>query len=344
MFGTLDEALWRNRLRAKRGKSSQKRRFTLFLVSSHGDSKSLSFGARAPRIAMACIFMAILSLFLFIRSYRAHALELRELRYMRDVAESQRQQITELEEQFSELNSRLQQAEVLGSEIREMLDREGLAPQSFSPAFGPPVSPRALRTTNRAFTTTIRNISPADMGRTLYVLRENADKLAGQTVEVLERTRDLHDKAVQVVAKLRSTPSIWPVRGEITSEFGWRRHPLTYAREFHEGIDIGASSWTPIVSTADGVVSFAGYKYGYGWTVIVTHDYGFETLYAHCVRLEADKGDEVKRGDVIAYVGQSGTATGPHVHYEVRLWGTTIDPSKYLPKDILEVDYNVRQD
>ena len=341
MFGTLDGVLLKNRLRAKRGKSSQKRRFTLFLVSSHGDSRSLSFSAQTPKIVFACIGVVIISLFLFVRSYRLNAQELRELRYMRDVAESQRTLILELEEQFSDLNNRLQQAESLGSEIREMLDREGVVPQATSPAVGLSASPRALRTTSRAQGTTLR-LSAADMGRTLYVLKENADKLKGETEEVLEETRSLYEKAVQLVAKLRATPSIWPVRGNVTSDYGWRTHPVTRAREFHDGVDIAASSWTPIVATADGRVSFSGYKYGYGWTVIVTHDYGFETLYAHCVRLAAGVGDEVKRGDVIAYVGQSGTATGPHVHYEVRLWGKTTDPSEYLPDDILEVDYNVR--
>lgn len=342
MFGTLDEALWRNRLRAKRGKSSQKRRFTLFLVSSHGDSRSLSFGTRAPRIALALICIVTVSLILFIRSYRANALELRELRYMRDVAESQRQQISELEEQFTDLNTRLREAEALGTQIREMLDREGVVPQSFSPALGSSIHGRTLRTTSRAPGKSIRDTSPQELGRTLYALKENADKLAGETVQVLETTQALHEEATKLVAKLRATPSIWPVYGRITSEYGWRRHPLTYAREFHEGLDIAASSWTPIVATADGSVTFSGYKYGYGWTVIVTHDYGFETLYAHCIRLEADKGDKVKRGDVIAYVGQSGTATGPHVHYEVRLGGSTTDPSRYLPEHILEVDQNVR--
>ncbi len=342
MFGTLDGTLLKSRLRAKRGKSSQKRRFTLFLVSSHGDSRSLSFGARTPKIVLACIGIALISFFLFIRSYRLNALELQELRYMRDVAESQRRQIIELEEQFSDLNTRLQQAEVLGSEIRDMLDREGVVPQTFSPAAGLAAPHRPLRTASRAPGATVRDLSTTEMGRTLYVLKENAEKLEAQTEQVLETTRVLHEKATQLVAKLRATPSVWPVYGRVTSTYGWRRHPLSYVREFHEGIDIAASAWTPIVATANGRVSFAGYKYGYGWTVIVTHDYGFETLYAHCVRLNARVGDEVKRGDVIAYVGQSGTATGPHLHYEVRLWGQATDPSKYLPKDILEVDYNVR--
>jgi len=342
VFGTLDGVILRNRLRAKRGKSSQKRRFTLFLVSSHGESRSLSFGAQTPKIVLACIGIAIIALLLLVRSYRLNAHELRELRHMRDVAESQRRLITELEEQFSDLNNRLRQAESLGSEIRELLDREGVVPQAFSPALGLGAPPRVLRTTSRAQGATIRELSPVDMGRTLYLLKEVADKLQGETEEVLEETRSLYEMATLLVAKLRATPSIWPVRGSVTSEYGWRTHPVTRTREFHDGIDIAASSWTPLVATADGRVSFSGYKYGYGWTVVVAHDYGFETLYAHCVRLAAGVGDEVKRGDVIAYVGQSGTATGPHVHYEVRLWGRTTDPSKYLPDDFLEVDYNVR--
>lgn len=344
MLGSLEGAILKNKARGKRGKSSQKRRFTLFLVSSHGDSRALSFDARTPKIILACIGLAIISLALLIRSYRLNVQELRELRYMRDLAESQRQLIVELEEQFSELSNRLEQAESLGSEIRELLEVEGVVPQVFAPSLGLGAPLRVLRTVSRSQSSIRRELSPDEMGRVLYILKESADKLAYETEDILEETRYLYEMANELVARLRATPSIWPVKGDVTSEYGWRTHPLNRTKEHHDGVDIGADWGAPIVATADGRVTFAGYRYGYGWTVVVEHGYGIETLYAHCSRLAVSVGQEVKRGDLVAYVGQSGTATGPHVHYEVRLWGRTTDPSEYLPDETWEVDLSVCQD
>ncbi|MGI6633310.1 MAG: peptidoglycan DD-metalloendopeptidase family protein [Bacillota bacterium] len=342
MFGSLEESLLKNRLRPRRGKSSQERRFTLFLVSSHGRSRSISFGIKFAKIAIGVLLAAAAAFTLFTVSYRLRSRELTELRYMRDVAESQKTQIRELEEQYSILNERLRQAELLEAQIREMLDREGVSKQSFSPAAGASSPSRTVRTASRDSSQAPHDISAADMGRLLYALKVNADKLDIETSEIETKAKDLHKQAMEVVARLRATPSIWPVSGKITSEFGWRRHPVTYSREFHDGVDIAATWWTPIRAAADGVVTFAGYKYGYGWVVIVEHGYGYETLYAHCISLEAKSGDKVARGDVIAYVGESGTATGPHLHYEVHLWGAVINPMGYLPDDSLEVSYSVR--
>lgn len=329
-------------MKPRRGKSSQERRFTLFLVSSHGKSHSVSFGIRTVKVAASLIVMAAAALLLFTLSYRSRSKELVELRYMREVAESQREQIRQLEEQYSALSERIRQAELMEAQIRQMLEQEGLTKQSFSTTSGLGGQSRTVRTASRDASQTAHDMSAKDMGRTLYSIKVEAHRLAAEAAAIEKNARSLHQEASDVVARLRATPSIWPAYGNITSQFGWRRHPLTYARELHEGIDIGAPSWTPIRATADGTVTFAGYKYGYGWTVIVKHGYGYETLYAHCVKLKARVGDEVKRGDVIAYVGQSGSATGPHVHYEVRVRGSVTDPTEYLPDDSLEVGYSVR--
>lgn len=332
MFGSLEESILKNRLKRKRGKSSQERRFTLFLVSSHGKSRSVSFGIRAAQIATGLILIAAATIFLFTVSYNRRSKELDELRYMKEVAESQREQIRALEERYTTLNERLKQAELLEAQIREMLDREGVTKQSYSVVNAPGVQARVVRTASRNAGRADHDMSAADMSRTLYILKTDADKLDPLTAAIEDKAKSLHDRASEVVGEIRATPNIWPVSGNITSEYGWRRHPLTYAREFHEGVDIGAPSWTPISAAADGTVVFAGYKYGYGWTVVLDHGYGYETLYAHCVELKADYGDRVARGDVIAYVGQSGVATGPHLHYEVHVWGTTTNPIEFLPR------------
>jgi murein DD-endopeptidase MepM/ murein hydrolase activator NlpD len=127
-----------------------------------------------------------------------------------------------------------------------------------------------------------------------------------------------------------STPSLWPVRGWVTSPFGSRMSPFSGILKFHEGIDIAAQTGTPVTTPADGLVVKAGFSTGYGNVVEISHGYGIKTVYAHNSRINVKEGQRVKRGEVISYVGDTGSSTGPHLHYEVRLNGLPVNPSKYL--------------
>ena len=127
-----------------------------------------------------------------------------------------------------------------------------------------------------------------------------------------------------------STPSIWPVRGWVTSPFGPRTSPFSGIPTFHEGIDIAAQTGTPIIAPADGVVIKAEFSTGYGNMVEISHGYGIKTIFGHNSRLNVKAGQLVRRGDVISYVGDTGSSTGPHLHYEVRLNGLPVNPVKYL--------------
>ena len=128
-----------------------------------------------------------------------------------------------------------------------------------------------------------------------------------------------------LVTPEEAKPSIWPVVGVVTSKFGWRR------RGFHAGIDIASDYGTPIVATAPGKVIYAGYRRGYGYMVVIYHGYGYATVYAHMSGIDVRQGDLVDRGRVIGFVGATGRATGPHLHYEVLKYGVRQDPTIYLP-------------
>lgn len=117
-----------------------------------------------------------------------------------------------------------------------------------------------------------------------------------------------------------------PVAGPITSPFGWRTHPVLGGRRFHAGTDFGAPTGTPIRAAADGVVVAAGHRGGYGLLVDVRHGDGRLTRYAHASRLHVRPGQRVRAGQTIARVGQTGTATGPHLHFEVHEGGRPVDP------------------
>lgn len=129
---------------------------------------------------------------------------------------------------------------------------------------------------------------------------------------------------------LLATPSLWPVHGRLTGAFGERLDPFNGEGTFHSGVDISTSYGDRVEAAADGVVIAAEYRPGYGRVAIVDHGFGFSTWYAHLSGFRVYPGMHVRRGDVIGYVGSSGKATGPHLHYEVRIHGTPVNPWTYL--------------
>jgi murein DD-endopeptidase MepM/ murein hydrolase activator NlpD len=132
---------------------------------------------------------------------------------------------------------------------------------------------------------------------------------------------------------LQATPSIWPTKGWVTSGFGYRKSPFTGLREKHEGWDIGSRSGSAIRATADGLVSVAGRERGYGKLVEIDHGYGVVTRYGHNSKNLVKVGSKVKRGQLIALVGNTGRSTGPHLHYEVLLNSVPANPKNYILED-----------
>ena len=123
---------------------------------------------------------------------------------------------------------------------------------------------------------------------------------------------------------------IWPIYGEITSEYGWRTHPIYGDSRYHSGMDIAGDYGDPIVAAAAGIVTYSGWISGYGYAVIIDHGGGISTLYGHNEALAVAEGQTVSQGQVIAYCGSTGNSTGPHCHFEVREGGEPVDPMGYL--------------
>ncbi|WP_408096209.1 M23 family metallopeptidase [Peredibacter sp. HCB2-198] len=129
---------------------------------------------------------------------------------------------------------------------------------------------------------------------------------------------------------LNSTPTILPADGWITSYFGQRMSPWAGRLKMHEGLDVGAPYGTAVHAPADGIVTFSGEKAGFGKFVQIDHGYGIETIYAHNQSLNVRAGQKVKRGALLAGVGNTGHSTGPHLHYEVRVNGIAVDPLYFI--------------
>ncbi len=159
-----------------------------------------------------------------------------------------------------------------------------------------------------------------------------------QDLQQLEREVALRAESLEAVTtylnqqkdRLAATPSIWPTQGYVSSGFGPRISPFTGRQQEHTGVDVAAARGTPIVAVADGIVTFSGNLAGYGRAVVITHGFGFKTFYGHNEKNTAKKGQHVKRGEVIATVGNSGYSTGSHVHYEVLVKGNPVNPLKYI--------------
>jgi murein DD-endopeptidase MepM/ murein hydrolase activator NlpD len=144
------------------------------------------------------------------------------------------------------------------------------------------------------------------------------------------RLQEVYEFHQGKLAYWASVPSIWPVRGWVTSDFGVRRWGKKSGVRFHEGIDIAAHRGTPVHASGDGIVTYAGYKHGLGKVVIIDHGFGITSIYGHNSTLYVQEGQRVKRGSGIATVGSTGRSTGPHLHYQVEVDGVPVDPMRYI--------------
>lgn len=170
---------------------------------------------------------------------------------------------------------------------------------------------------------------------------EEADKdYASLVVRIDKAVKETHLKEQSVIdlweslserqSLLNSTPNIKPAKGWITSRFGYRLSPFTGKMSVHAGLDIAAAPGSPVYAPADGVVVFASYDESYGKLITIDYGYGVTTRFGHLSQIYVQVGQRVNKWDVIGAVGNTGRSTGPHLHYEVRINGTAVDPINYI--------------
>jgi len=173
-------------------------------------------------------------------------------------------------------------------------------------------------------------IPTQDSLQAVAAVKDRLEWLSKQATVQEQILSELTQAAEQRSSRWASTPSIWPVKGWVTSGFGPRISPFTEKPAWHDGLDIGAAPNAPVQAPAQGRVTSTGFDPKLGNIVRVDHGFGIETLYGHLAKALVKEGQRVNRGDVIALVGSSGLSTGPHLHYMVKVNGQALDPTKYI--------------
>jgi murein DD-endopeptidase MepM/ murein hydrolase activator NlpD len=230
----------------------------------------------------------------------------------------------ELRTQKEELTNRYSKLEEVAKERDIQVASLGSLAGEVSALYGLKSSPMLVAASSSE---DVQNVQVGLSLDRLYTLKSTALSGATTTGISLGLTRDVTPADWM---RANSAPNLWPVEGPVTGSFGERIDPFNGEGAFHSGIDISASYGQAVIAPADGIVEFADTMGGYGRAIIVDHGHGITTRYGHLSNFAVVAGQHIHRGDVIGYVGLSGRSTGPHLHYEVRINDTPVNPHKYL--------------
>ena len=287
------------------------KRFTIMIIPE-GSHRVRRFGVRRSVVkgVLAVAVVVALALTGLIVDYVMTHLDRSELQRLQVENLSQREKLHRLVVRLDDLRKEMVILAQNDAKVRVMAKLTGPKNDSLTGVGGP----AADEDVRQEFGDIQQRID--EVRRQIDLRRESQEEIQGY----------FNDQRSLLAAK----PSGWPVKGWTTSTFGMRPDPFNGRRKMHEGIDIAARTGTPVIATADGIVSQVKTESGYGKMVVIDHGYGFRTYYGHNSKNFVKVGQRVKRGETIAAVGNTGRSTGSHTHYEVRLNGVPVNPKKYL--------------
>jgi murein DD-endopeptidase MepM/ murein hydrolase activator NlpD len=258
----------------------------------------------------------------------ARTADLSRTAHLQDENSRLAQEIGALHGRLSSLSDTLTRISQRDARIRVLANLEPIDPQVQAAGIGGPTL---------ASRPGLLNAGPAV--RRSEEIRVDLNALIRRANLLASSFEEAKDSLASHSQRLAATPSIMPTQGWLTSAFSsMREHPILHIARPHEGIDVTAPMGSPIEAPAAGVVTDAGWESGYGNTVTIDHGYGITTKFAHASKLLVKTGQRVQRGQRIALVGNTGLATGPHLHYEVHVNGRPVDPLKYVRPDRVVTD------
>lgn len=305
-------------------KSTDNREYTIKIIPHQGSNvHSIHLPMRwikAAAMSVATVVLLLVGAFSY-SVYSSYSLrnEASQIEKLKEANSLQQEQLLELSKKATDLQSEVEQLGQIEKELRQLtgiggtesVDATGNGSDGTHNGQGGPYKALDIQDVSNALN---------DVERRVVVRRDSLIRLR----DMLNEQKRL---VQQQVAIQHTTPSIWPSTGDVSSPYGMRWG----GSDFHPGIDIADDYGTPIVATADGVVTVAGWNSGgYGNMVDIDHGNGYMTRYGHAQQVVVSAGDHVKQGQVIAYMGSTGFSTGPHVHYEVRVNGQVVNPAGYI--------------
>jgi murein DD-endopeptidase MepM/ murein hydrolase activator NlpD len=271
-------------------------------------------------LAFILIMSIAFGLSWLLRDYRYAKDQLPHLEYLKKENKQQRVQLVTLAQKIDQISEKLMELKEFDHKLRLMVNLESGDEniQFFGIGGSDPTLLDPNYTVEKAHQKLVR------------LMHKSLENLEMETAVQINEKEELYRFLENQKSILACTPSIWPVRGWISSRFGYRVSPFTNEKEFHKGLDICTPMNAPIAAPADGVISSIGWDYGYGKILTIKHGYGVKSKYAHLAKTLVKKGQYVKRGQRIALVGKTGRTTGPHLHYEVHLNGVPLNPLRYI--------------
>jgi len=293
----------------------------LAIPQGKGLIKKVRISATLLSFISILIITALLSICYLSYSYVETRADLKKLAGLERLTSLQRDRLDFLASKVSDFEKKMMHLAQFDKKIRTMTNLDNSHNGSQMLGVGGPV-PGEEKAISRA-----AEVESALIDR----IHENMDELLDEAALQRDSFAELLDFLGKQKSILASTPSIWPVIGWTTSEFGYRVSPFTGKREFHRGIDIATEIAREVMAPANGVVARVSEERGMGNLVQINHGNGVVTVYGHLLKKSDVKmGQKVKRGDIIGYVGNSGRSTGPHLHYGVCKDGIYINPRRYL--------------
>ena len=275
---------------------------------------------------LAGIVIGILFLYLFLTFYPSP----REKQLLREKAS--------LESQLEVLNSQVDQMQVVMTDLQQRDDN------LYRVLFGAEPIPLSVRQGAQRKIDYYEQLAQMTNSELAADLALKVDLLEKEIYVQAKSYDEVAQMAKEQEIRMENIPAIQPVMNKdlkrVASGYGMRIDPVYHVRKFHQGMDFTAPTGTEVFATGNAKVDFAGWKQGYGNTVILDHGYGYKTLYAHLYKILVRKGQKVRRSDIIALVGNTGKSTGPHLHYEVRLNNKPVDPRNYYFYDLSPEEYD----
>jgi len=320
-----------------------KKKYTVLVFSQHASKvKKFILSPLTLKIgAVTVVFLLALSGYLIYDylSYQKKVLDLKELRTEINSQQAEIQSFLEkisfFEEQLSRIRSIEEQVKKDFKEVQDLIKEKKVKkvpPPPVSSAQTPEPSGAAE---SKSITTFFREegLSTLEKERPRLVSRLHMEllELSKEAFQREQNLRELREFLQAQKSVLLAIPSLWPVLGRINSPFGDTRvNSSSGGTRPHLGVDIGASTGAPVMAPGDGIVISAAWEAEYGRLVCIDHGHGFTTMFGHLNEMHVKAGDKVRMGQTLGTVGTSGLATGPHLHYEVRIYGRPVNPALYL--------------